>query len=423
MQPSRVVQVDQVALVFGMEWVPLLGETTRVSSLARRSGASHRTVSGEPPAALGMAQGISRRKACWSAAALMAHGHPTGTLAWLFVLDADSWHVLACHEGVALVRADRSYPDRELAYRAVEALRVSYPHLEFLDATLRDGATEDRDVLRMLARESKSVPALHPVRRLFGMGVWVLVLTLVIMFAAGRFWWVRPVAQDAEQVARVSWERALADAVVRRPIHGTEGTRDLLAVLYRQPFQLAGWRLQTLRCEPKGVERPWQCHGEYRRVLPHADNRGLMQAAPADWRLDFPSLDRALVRWSLSLASSLPDLGALPSSQVLERDWASALQDILPAFSKLQLEPARALSVTVPRDAQGRDLPRPESLQVPVTRVLRVQAPLQSISLLVPLARPVSWQKAVLTVAPAARAGLRTGRLILHLEGVVYENA
>ena len=422
MQPSRVIRVGSVDLAFGLEWLPLLGDAGQASAMARRQGASHRILSGNPPAALGMSAGLSRRHPCWSAAALMAQLHPTGTVAWVVRLDADSWHVLACHEGVALARADRSYPDRDLACEAVDALRLSYPHLDFQSGSA--SAAESEEVrLRELASATGSYAALQPVRRLWRRALWAVGSLVLLAVAVLRFWWSYPVAQDPQRVAQAAWMQVFEEALARQPVHGTQGTRDLLAALYDQPVHLAGWRLRSVRCEPSAGLGPWQCQSEYRRALTGADNRGFMEAAQAGWHLDFPSLDRVRVRWPLVLAAQRPDPQQLPVGQVQARDWASTLQEILPAFSRLQVEPARALALVAPRDSQGQELARPLDLPALATRALRVQGPLQSASLLVPLAQPVSWQKMVLDVAPAARAGLRTGRLILHLEGIVYERA
>ncbi|CAM5222936.1 Type 4b pilus protein PilO2 OS=Castellaniella defragrans OX=75697 GN=HNR28_001963 PE=4 SV=1 [Castellaniella defragrans] len=424
MPSSRVIQVGQVPLVFGLEWIPLLDDTGSASSVARRQGASHRVLSGNPPAALGLAHGLPRGPACWSAATLMACQHPAGTVAWLFPLDGECWHVLACHEGVALARADRSYPDRALAREAIDALRLSHPYLEVREAsTCPPEAGEQADCLREAARIAGSAPPLQPVRRFSRAWLWGAGLASTAALVGVPLWPAAGVAEAPELAARAAWEQALEDTLARRPVHGVDGTRELLAAFHRQPVRLAGWSLQTLRCEAAAGSRPWQCVAEYRRGQAGADNRGLMQAAPAEWRLDFPSLDRARVHWPLTLAARSPDPRDLPVSRMLARDWASALQKILPAFSRLQVEPARALVLVAPRDSQGRERPAPPGLPAVATRALHVQGPLRSAALLAPLAQAVAWQKAVLDVAPGARVGVRGSRLVLHLEGIVYENA
>src|SRR5690606_41332655 len=98
---------------------------------------------------------------------------------------------------------------------------------------------------------------------------------------------------------------------------------------------------------------PCECVGAYRRQRPLADNRSLLRAAPAGWRLDFPSLDIARATWTLSLPGQRSEPRGLPRAALLDRDWASALQAVLPAFSVLRLDAARPLTVPAPPDVRG----------------------------------------------------------------------
>ena len=416
---SRLVWVDRVPLAFGLDWVPLLEDPEAARARAHRQGASHRVLSGDPPAALGLARGLPSGLVCWSAADLLARLHPRGTVACVLPLDAGVWHVLAAHEGVALVRADRSYPDADLASEAIAALRRAHPRLELLPAQAAADAT---GVLEALARHAAGRPGLEPVRR---RGMRLLLSMGVLALAVVGGWHWRSGADVASAVApdaRAAWHAALASTLAQHPLHGEAGTRALLDALYRQPARLGGWALHDLRCQPQSDGVRWRCAGEYRRQGKLADNRALLQAAPKDWQLDFPSLDLARAAWTLTLPGQPPDPARLPASGLLARDWSSALQAVLPAFSVLRLEAVRPLTVPAPHDGQGRELPMPDDFPVLGVRALRVEGPLRSGMLLVPLAPAVSWHKAVLTMAPGVRPGVRTSRLTLHLEGTVYEN-
>ena len=55
---TRLVRVDGIPLAFGLDWVPLLGDPEDARARAGGRGASHRVVSGDPPAALGLAHGL-----------------------------------------------------------------------------------------------------------------------------------------------------------------------------------------------------------------------------------------------------------------------------------------------------------------------------------------------------------------------------
>ncbi len=416
MRKARLVWVDQVPLVFGLDWVPLLGVPDRVRTQARREQASHLALSGNPPAALGLARGVSLRQSCWSAADLLTRLHPRGTVACVLTPDPRTWHVLACHEGVVLARADRGYPDPDMAAKAIEALLLAYPKMEVLQADPGGG-----EILQRLARQSVVSTPLTRVRR-HGPALVGLLVTVVVMLGFG---WNRYVGQAQAQPAqdgRRAWEQALALTLARHPIHGEQGTRTLLQALYRQPARLAGWVLGNLSCQ-RNMDGPhWQCRSEYRRLGSQADNRGLLRAAPAGWRVEFPSLDVAHASWPLTLDGRAPDPLGLPTTRLLARDWASALQAVLPAFTTLRVDSPRPLAIPAPRDAQGRPQPQPDDLPALTLRPLRVEGPLRSAALLAPLAQSVSWQKASLSHAPGTRPALRASRLILHLEGSVYEN-
>ncbi|CDM24095.1 hypothetical protein [Castellaniella defragrans] len=418
---ARLVWVDRVPLAFGLDWVPLLGDPEAARAQARRQGASHRVVSGDPPAALGLARGLPAGLACWSAADLLARRHPRGTVACVLPLDDGTCHVLAAHEGVALARADRAYPDADLAGEAIEALRQAHPKLQLLAAHAGAGAGAP-GLLEALAGEAAGRRPLEPVRRR-GRRLALLVLAAGLG-AAGWLRWGGPAdaAAAPDPDARADWYAALERTLASRPLHGEAGTRALLDALYRQPARLGGWSLHELRCQPRPDGALWQCVGEYRRQGRLADNRALLRAAPADWRLDFPSLDIARAAWTLSLPGRRPEPRSLPRAGLLARDWASALQAVLPAFPVLRLDAGRPLAVPAPRDAQGREPPLPEDFPRLSVRALRVEGPLRSGALLAPLARAVSWHKAALTLAPGARPDVRASRLMLHLEGTVYEN-
>lgn len=417
MATARLVWADRAPLVFGLDWIPVLGDPELASAQARREGASHQVLSGNPPAALGLARGLKPSMACWSAADLWARQHPQGAAACIVPLDPHAWHVLASHEGVVLARADRSYPDPVLADQAVDALRLAYPRLQVQHCSV--GA---EDILPTLVRQAATAPPLTRVRRRKG---WLSALALMVLGGAG--WWGWGIAGDTaaadrQSDSRQAWDQALAHVLAQRPVHGESGTRTLLQALYGQPVRVAGWALQQVHCQPAVGVGSWQCRSEYRRLNPQADNRGLLQAAPADWRLDFPTLDRAHAVWALPMLGRPADPARLPASRLVARDWASALQAVLPAFTTLRIEAPQAVSVPPPRDEQGHALPLPPDLPRLANRTLKIQGPLRSGELLAPLTQSVSWHKAALSHAPGTRPGLKASRLILHLEGSLYEN-
>src|SRR5690606_460447 len=256
---------------------------------------------------------------------------------------------------------------------------------------------EARSLLEMLAQQAAAHRPLVPVRR---RGVWLtLGLAGLSLVVVGLRWGPDADAAMAVDDAGSRWQAALQGVLRQQPLHGVPGTQALLEALYRQPARLAGWALHALRCRPGSALAHWQCVGEYRRQDPLADNRALVRAAPEGWQLDFPSLDLARATWSLTVPGRIADPAHLPRNDLLNRDWASGLQAVLPAFTALRLESARPLAVPAPRDAQGSALPPPTDFPVLAVRELRAEGPLRSGMLLAPLAQAASWQEASLTLS------------------------
>lgn len=414
MTPVHLVRVAGVPLVFGLSWVPVLGDSARAQRLARREGARHQILSGNPPAALGLATRLPVTEPCWSAADLLARLHPQGSWACVLPLGAQHWHLLGCHEGVALARADRRYPTESLALQALDALRGAYPKLQIPPA-----ASQTEALLQKLALAATGAPPLGRVPACRSKWLVSVAGLLLLTILGGQYWATSRATPVPRADARHAWQAALQRAMAARPVHGKQGTRHLLAAVQAQPVRVAGWVLETMRCQ-LGSQH-WQCASDYRRVAPQANNQGLMQEAPTGWRLDFPSLDTARAQWSPMVSSQVPAPQDLPAAQLLARRWASSLQAVLPAFTSVQLKPPQPLVLLAPRDVQGQLIPQPADLPVVRVRPLSVRGPLRSADLLAPLAQAVSWQKLVLSHAPGVRPSLKNSRLILHLEGAVYE--
>ncbi|MFA5662465.1 hypothetical protein [Castellaniella sp.] len=420
MRAARVLLVDQKKLLCGLDWVPVLAESAFSRAQARRLGATLVVWSGEPPAALGLARGVPGRGRCWSLADLWARLYPEGSRACILALDTQTWHVLAAHQGVALVRGDRSYPSLELALASMQAMRLACPGLEMLPAPDPAGV---QALLHTLASQATPDLAMQPVRsspvRRYG---------VPFGLALGAAAWLHTQAAQNTAISHatppaVLWQEALDQALHGRFIHGAAGTRALLQTLYRQPVRLAGWDLLEVHCQPHMGGASWSCQADYRRQAQGADNRGLLEHAPGTWALEFSSLDRARAIWSVSVPARQVTPAALPRAHWVTRDWSSALQASLPAFHRLHLEPAHTLSVAAPQDAEGQPLAEPSSgLPAISMRGLQVEGPLRSGFLLTSMVESVSWHKLSLVVTTGVRPDLRTSRLTLRLEGVIYEN-
>src|SRR5690606_11434380 len=111
----------------------------------------------------------------------------------------------------------------------------------------------------------------------------------------------------------------------------------------------------------------------------------------------------------------------LPTTDQLERDLVSALQDISAGFAQLRLGRTAPVPLSVPTDEHGRALPRPAGQAVFRSRSVHITGPLRSASLLLPHVAVGAWEKATLTLARNDRPSLKHSRLNLSLQGVFYE--
>ncbi len=420
MRATRIVRAGPVSLAFGMDWLPLVGERPDrlARRMARRHGASHAVLSGSDRAAVGLAWLAGRRDpaAPYSGAQIFALLNPRGTVAAILDMGDGSVCVLASHEGVVLSRSDRIYHDRALARAVIDELRLAYPRLREQPASEPAGGLRLDELARHAGDEARLWRMPWRGWRRVGLA------GLAACLAAPFVWQAAAGTREGPRRIdpREAWAQAQRQLLDQHRVHGPAGTRALLAALYRQPAAIAGWRLRLLSCR-LADDGDWRCLGEYERADRRADNRGLLRRAPPDWRLDFPSLDLARASWTLAMPAQAPDHARPPPIEGQARDWASRAQAILPAFSAFRLDARRPLEPAAPRDGEGAALPRPPDLRRYALRELRIDGPLRSAVLLIPISRHIGWRKAALTIDRRPASGISASPINLHLEGALYE--
>lgn len=429
MRKPLVLSIKGVGLVFGLDWLPLVGTdpVRLVRDLVRRHGATHSVMSGAASAAVGLARlerGRARGGPLYSGAQVFGQLHPRGTVAAVLDLGVHGWCALAACEGAILARSDKVYAERALAEGALEDIRQAYPKIRVLsDAGDAGGALR----LELLAdATAEAVAERARLRRaprawwrrppLWGM------LALGFVLSGPRLAALYSQASDRALSAsdiELAWSQAQAAAVRAHRLHGEAGTRALLGVFYALPVDLAGWRLAQASCSQQTAR--WVCKAEYLRVGAAADNQGLLRAARSDWQLDFPTMDRAWASWSSSLDSQALDQHALPSPADHDKYWVSALQAIQGALTRVRIERSQMLVVTAPLGVDRQPVPRPVHLRRYSTRSVQIAGPLRSANLLIPLAAHIAWSKAVLLIDKKSAQGRSLNPINLTLDGVLYE--
>lgn len=414
-----ILERDGVALVFGIEWLPLLGAhmERQAAGLARQRKAAYRVVSAGEAASVGLLYGKRFRGArLCSAAAVFAARHRSGTTAAVLALPNGRHWLVAVHEAAVITLGDQCLDSIERIHHALAQLRDAHPGL-----VLQHVASSE-DMLDELFGS-----AMH-VGQLMGMSLRAAalrpaVLGTVTLILAGsvvghRYMLDRASPSEAAPDPTQVWQLLMDEVAEKHPVHGVVGAYALYDALLGVPVALSGWSLAHAECVPEGGQ--WQCRVRYRRT-PEAVNQDLIQAAPADWAVTFDPMEGAEAVWSVPMPTqALASVGLRATSQNDVR-LLSVLQTLLPAFSELRVEASKPLAFRAPLDSRRQAIPRPRHMPLYHTRGIRLQAPLRSLSLLLPEMAHMSWQRVVLNVASIDQPSLRSSGLRISLTGSLYE--
>lgn len=426
---SLVLVLPSSTLVFGMEWLPLLDARAQRQGLrlARQHKATHMVLAGDSAGSVGVAAlksaGLRRKSHLYSAAQNVAQLFPVGAVALLLKLEQVGYWLVAVHEGAVVARTDRIYPQCTDAQPVLAELRQAYPHL----LVLGEPQAPELPSLAQIEAASSTQGRLQVLNRWASMLPWPVqgfVLALVLVLLVPRLAPLlraapkapAPVAAtDLRQAWRLAAEKALQDRIV----HGVQGTRVLLDTLYELPVHVEGWVLLQAECAAQRGD--WRCQANYERRSAQASNLGFLAVAPGHWTVDFASMDRAQPAWTISAHGAPLLVARLRTSAHHERDLFSALQDIKPAFSQMQIGKPTPLPVPAPTDEQGRPLPWPSGMHRYLSRPVQLSGPLRSGGLLLPHTASMYWHKVMLAVRKVDQPGLKNSGLSLSLQGVLYE--
>lgn len=415
----EIIQREGKALVFGMEWFPLLGEqhARQARALARRRRASHWVVAAGAAASAGLMRNWRCRKyaSLYSAAAVFATLHPRGTVVGVLRLPQNRLWLVAAHEGAVLARTDQLHEDEAAVQDSLRLLREAHPGL-----VVHNDTHMASDLFQALFHGGHEGARLTYRSTPRGRGLLLTLAGLSVFVWQGWVWW--QAQQDHAAVQQVdpheAWATAIKNSALPHSVHGVVGLKTVLDGLQDLPAYLAGWQLKRAECRPSA--RHWHCSATYLRDT-LGDNQSLIDAALPEWTLSFEPLEGALVSWEIPLiAVPLSQLN-VQASKENEARLVSALQAISPAFSELRIDAAQALPFVLPRDGEQRLLPRPPGIPSYQTRSLRIQAPLRSLSLLLPETQHMSWERIILELGEVDQPTLRQSGLRVSLSGVLYE--
>lgn len=418
---------ERGALVFGMDWVPLIGPRARHGAyrLARRYRATHLSFSeGAGSAAVGLATipsgSAPMREAPRAAARCLAHLFPSGAVALVLEVPGGQFWFAAIHDGVVVTGTDALYGDLVAARAAVESVGRAFPQLVLLGAPNAPPAP-DLFVLGATAGEHLSLTRVPRIGAAVRMATF---LALVVAVVAGPKWlWQHrgppPIdsAKGMPPPPEADWARAEKAALEARVVHGIVGTRLVIDIFHDLPIAVAGWGLARAECVPEHLD--WRCYADYRRGIAGGDNDTLLHRVPTGWHLAFPSLDRVTANWRVSgggaaLDSLIPDTARRNDQFLL-----SQFQALSSAFAQLDFGRSAALPVAPPRD--GRAISRPARLPRRALRPVRIAGPLRSAGLLPSISSFMEWSRVRLTLDDGRRPSVASSRFMIFFEGVLHE--
>lgn len=429
MAEPLLLSFHSATLVFGLDWFPLIGaRADRLGMrIAKRHRSTHCVLAGEEAGSVGLLAlkaGRLQKRPLYSAAQNVAGLFPTGTIVLLMELGATGYWLVAIHEGAVVARTDRFYPSREAANDALAELRLAYPQLLALGEPNAPGIPTMADI-EAACSSSTQLRRISGWRPFLPWPVQWFALVLVLALLLPAAWRILrldhaqasiPALKDPVQ----AWRDAIAHSAQGRYVHGAHGSRMLLEAFHALPAKLRGWHLRQAECVPQAVQ--WQCQARYERREPDASNKSFLEIIQPEWKVQFTSLDHALVVWRTPSGAVPLTRQRLADSKANERRFFSALQGLRAGFADVRVGKTLPIPLQAPLDGQGRPIPRPAQLLAYSSRSVQLSGPLRSAGLLLPHVSFIAWSNAALSLHDVNAPSARDSRLILTLQGVLYEN-
>ena len=426
LDPSRTAMILTLPggqqLVFGLDWSPLVGMNLRKQGLkqSRALRATHYVIAGVGAKTLGLTRLKSdqggRKLRLHSAAAHYAQRFPEGAYACLIPFENQGCWMVASHAGAILSNTDRWFSDLNAAYEAIEPIQKRFPLLQVQTEPILSEQNVPSWLLEKLTFDSR----LQPVKRLSELIIRIVIIVLTLLcgglYSAKDWWMTKPVLPIQAIDASELWRSTLQNLSGHIPIHSYQDLTEVMQTWNQVPVQPAGWKLKDILCEASS--RMWNCTAHFDRQHKFSLNKDLELHVPANWSMQAFPLESASWVWQIPSGRSAHDWTSPPKSD----DWMSYLQRIGMGFEHIQVGSGAALIVQPPSDAQGRPVPKPESLPKWRYRSLVVKGPLRSAALLEDLMVPVRWRRARLEISsPSGKVSASSSALNLELTGEIFE--
>ena len=421
-------EVAGIVLAFGLDWEPVIGGNARAQALrvSRKAGSTHMVLAGSVMSVAGHGspkQASRGGKPLHAAAQCAACLQPVGTVLLLTHIKGSGIWVLASHEGTVISRTDCFCDNAAEAHRIAGDLQEVYPQLQVIDALI----DPDCFSLEMLAAQADRHTRLEQIASLRNLltGRWrrlglvgPAALLLIAMWHVSKDSDPSPSAPEPD--AKTAWLTATEHFLARRQ-SGLASAESLLKTLYAVPAHVQGWTLLHIVCQAETVR--WACQAVYVRGQGGANNKVFFRSLPSDWRLHVVALDQVRARW-YAAGSDVPlRLADLHDADTTDRQLLSALQGVEPAFERITLGQAEALTLAPPALEGASASVRPPSIPGLSRRSLQLSGPLRSVALVLSHAQAIVWHRLELAYHAESNVSLRESRIRITLTGDIHETS
>jgi len=418
---------DRAGLVFGLDWMPLVGgDPIKLGRQRARSlRATHCLITGGLAAVVGC--GVvpkdtldssharsERNRPLHAAAAIFALTHQEGVIAAVSFVPAKGYWLVAANSGLVLAQTDRWFDSSDQAEAALLLLKERFPNLQVLRYALLDESNQPEWLKQNLS-------VLTRLQKLPSRGWLTFTIAVLGIVAAGFCWlWSLDDAVDMEssqpESANVLWQRVLERFAHAHPVHHPEQLFRVVRAWHQAPVSPGGWKLKQIVCEPSNMD--WHCTAQYQRMQRLAQSQQLDAAKPEGWTVDFSDLDHGMMRWKVLGEASIFEM---TSPAVSLKDWLSYLQSVTPVFESIQIGTGTQITFPAPINQQGVVLQKPSYIKPLKRRMISIKGPLRSISVLRGLTVPVRWRSLQLELGAAVGQGISRSALTISLIGDVFE--
>jgi hypothetical protein len=419
---------QQVDIVFGLDWTPLVGGVPAklARSRARALGATYYLVAGSLAAVVGcgliqkraLTDGdqIDRSRPLHSAAAIFALTHQEGVVALVCFMPSKGFWLVAANSGLVLAQTDCWYACSDDAEDALSILITRFPNIQILRS---DELSKDH-LPDWLSRNINLQSRLQKVSCTRHLSIRVVCLTLLI----GGICWAmgdRVFESDTplpELNSEVLWQQVYDAFAMMHPVHQPEQLFSVIHAWNQAPLKPGGWKLKQIVCEPSRMD--WHCAARYQRVKRLALSEHLDAAKPVGWVSEFTDLEHGILRWNVVDAASA--FKPVTTSTLLKK-WISYLQSVSPLFDSIQIGAGSRISLAAPIGREGTPLARPPKFKPLTRRHIAIKGPLRSMAALKGLPVPVRWRGLQLELDVPVGQGISRSELTVSLTGEVFETS